>query len=173
MPMPKGRSNLACWLKTKKYLYAQVCCGVCCTDDPGCTSQWNEMWQSSTKSGDDIFTTVPSLHREMPRQCHRTGQDRTGQHSTSHHRTSHHSTAPHQESAGSTARLFLSQRRGRSHQHRCGEERFAHTPVHDNEYGNPIELEAKNGIISRIGKAYNLPTPINSLICTLLKHTNQ
>ncbi|MBL4705565.1 MAG: hypothetical protein JKY54_13660 [Flavobacteriales bacterium] len=39
--------------------------------------------------------------------------------------------------------------------------------------GNPIELGAKNGIISELGSHYNVETPINDLIVQLLKHTNK
>jgi len=35
-----------------------------------------------------------------------------------------------------------------------------------------IELMAKNGIISKIGKQYQVATPLNDLICKLLKYTN-
>ena len=39
--------------------------------------------------------------------------------------------------------------------------------------GNPIELGAKNEIISKIGKLKNLETPLNDLIITLLSNTNK
>ncbi|GAA4271180.1 ketopantoate reductase C-terminal domain-containing protein [Aquimarina gracilis] len=38
--------------------------------------------------------------------------------------------------------------------------------------GNPIELGAKNGVITEIGKQRGVPTPINDLFVTLLKKTN-
>lgn len=38
--------------------------------------------------------------------------------------------------------------------------------------GNPIEINAKNGIISSLGKKYNINTPVNDIITSLLKHTN-
>lgn len=43
----------------------------------------------------------------------------------------------------------------------------------DRLLGKPIELGAKNGIIAKLGKIYKIPTPINDLVCTLLRHTNQ
>ncbi len=39
--------------------------------------------------------------------------------------------------------------------------------------GNQIELGAKNGIISRLGKVYKVQTPINDIIVELLEHTNK
>ncbi len=39
--------------------------------------------------------------------------------------------------------------------------------------GNPIELGAKNGIISKLAQEYGIKTPINDLICGLLKYTNR
>ena len=39
--------------------------------------------------------------------------------------------------------------------------------------GNPIELGAKNGIISKLGKEYGINTPLNDLVTDLLTHTNQ
>jgi 2-dehydropantoate 2-reductase len=39
--------------------------------------------------------------------------------------------------------------------------------------GNPIELGAKNEIISEIGKLKNVETPLNDLIITLLSNTNK
>ncbi len=38
--------------------------------------------------------------------------------------------------------------------------------------GKPIELGAKNGIISKLAKQYNIETPINDLITLLLTYTN-
>ncbi len=38
--------------------------------------------------------------------------------------------------------------------------------------GKPIELSAKNGIISKLAKQYNIETPINDLITLLLTYTN-
>lgn len=38
--------------------------------------------------------------------------------------------------------------------------------------GNPIELGAKNGIISKLGKAYDVQTPINDLLCLLMSKIN-
>lgn len=43
----------------------------------------------------------------------------------------------------------------------------------DRIMGNPIELEAKNGIISTLGKQYGIKTPVNDLFVKLLTHTNQ
>lgn len=43
----------------------------------------------------------------------------------------------------------------------------------DRKNGRPIELGAKNGIISRLGAFYQVSTPINDMVCTLLKHTNK
>ncbi len=39
--------------------------------------------------------------------------------------------------------------------------------------GKPIELAAKNKIISEAGKHYNIDTPLNDLVCILLKNTNK
>jgi 2-dehydropantoate 2-reductase len=39
--------------------------------------------------------------------------------------------------------------------------------------GNSIELGAKNGIISKLAKQYNIKTPISDLITILLTHTNK
>lgn len=39
--------------------------------------------------------------------------------------------------------------------------------------GNPIELGAKNGIISKLGRHYKVETPLNDLIVGLLEHTNK
>lgn len=39
--------------------------------------------------------------------------------------------------------------------------------------GNPIELGAKNGVISDLGKHYNVNTPMNDLIVSLLSKTNR
>ena len=39
--------------------------------------------------------------------------------------------------------------------------------------GQPIELGAKNGIISDLAKSYNLETPINDLMVQLLSYTNR
>lgn len=38
--------------------------------------------------------------------------------------------------------------------------------------GKPIELGAKNGVISELGKRHNIKTPINNLIVYLLSKTN-
>lgn len=38
--------------------------------------------------------------------------------------------------------------------------------------GNPIELGAKSGAIVAIGKKHQIPTPLNELVCLLLKYTN-
>lgn len=38
--------------------------------------------------------------------------------------------------------------------------------------GNPIELGAKNGVISDIGKALGVATPLNDLVVSLLEKTN-
>ena len=37
------------------------------------------------------------------------------------------------------------------------------------EQGKPIELEAVNGFISRMGKALGVPTPVNDVIYGCLK----
>ena len=42
----------------------------------------------------------------------------------------------------------------------------------DRIHGNPIELGAKSGAIVQIGKKYQIPTPLNEMVCILLKHTN-
>ena len=39
--------------------------------------------------------------------------------------------------------------------------------------GRPIELGAKNGIISKLGEKYKIPTPLNDWVCLMLKFTNQ
>ena len=39
--------------------------------------------------------------------------------------------------------------------------------------GNPIELGAKSGAVVRCGKKYQIPTPLNELVCTLLEYTNR
>ena len=38
--------------------------------------------------------------------------------------------------------------------------------------GNPIEINAKNGIISKMGKKHNIRTPLNDTLVTLLKFVN-
>ncbi|MFK8005856.1 MAG: ketopantoate reductase family protein [Saprospiraceae bacterium] len=43
----------------------------------------------------------------------------------------------------------------------------------DRKLGRPIELGAKNGAIVNIGKKYNIETPLNELVCTLLEKTNK
>ena len=43
----------------------------------------------------------------------------------------------------------------------------------DRLQGKPIELGAKNGIISELAKEYNIKTPLNDLIVSLLKYTNK
>lgn len=43
----------------------------------------------------------------------------------------------------------------------------------DRNNGQPIELGAKNGIISKMAAFYDVNTPLNDLVCTLLKFTNQ
>ena len=43
----------------------------------------------------------------------------------------------------------------------------------DRRKGNPIELNAKNGVISQLGKKHGIETEVNDLICLLLKYTNQ
>ena len=40
----------------------------------------------------------------------------------------------------------------------------------DQRNGKPIEINAKNGVISHLGKKHNIPTPLHDLICTLLSH---
>jgi ketopantoate reductase len=42
----------------------------------------------------------------------------------------------------------------------------------DRTLGKPIELGAKNGAIGKVGKKYNLETPLHDLVCTLLGRTN-
>ncbi|BDS11868.1 ketopantoate reductase family protein [Aureispira anguillae] len=39
--------------------------------------------------------------------------------------------------------------------------------------GKTIELGAKNGIIVNLGNYYNVPTPMNHWVCTLLNYTNK
>jgi 2-dehydropantoate 2-reductase len=39
--------------------------------------------------------------------------------------------------------------------------------------GKPIELSAKNGIISELAKTYQIATPLNDLVCTLLDKVNK
>lgn len=39
-------------------------------------------------------------------------------------------------------------------------------------HGNKIELEAKNGAISKVGKYKGIPTPLNDFICTILENIN-
>jgi len=39
--------------------------------------------------------------------------------------------------------------------------------------GNKIELEAKNGAISKMAKAYGIDTPINDIFCTLIEKIEQ
>lgn len=43
----------------------------------------------------------------------------------------------------------------------------------DRLMGNPFELEAKNGIISELGKQFGIKTPLHDLVMHLLTHTNQ
>ena len=43
----------------------------------------------------------------------------------------------------------------------------------DRRKGNPIELNAKNGIIAQLGKKYGIKTTLNDLISLLLRHTNR
>lgn len=43
----------------------------------------------------------------------------------------------------------------------------------DRKLGRPIELGAKNGAISRVGKIHKIETPLNDLVCTLLGKTNK
>ena len=42
----------------------------------------------------------------------------------------------------------------------------------DRKLGKPIELGAKNEAIGKVGKKYNLETPLHDLVCTLLGRTN-
>lgn len=42
----------------------------------------------------------------------------------------------------------------------------------DRLQGNPIEVNAKNGIISQIGKQLNVPTPLNDLFTLMLSNVN-
>ncbi len=42
----------------------------------------------------------------------------------------------------------------------------------DRKLGRPIEVGAKNGAIVNIGKKYNLGTPLNDLVVTILSKTN-
>jgi len=39
--------------------------------------------------------------------------------------------------------------------------------------GRPIELGAKNGVISKMGEKYKIPTPLNNWVCLMLKYTNR
>jgi len=43
----------------------------------------------------------------------------------------------------------------------------------DRLMGQPIELGAKNGVISELGKKYKIPTPLNDWVCLTLKFTNR
>ncbi|OJJ23438.1 hypothetical protein BKI52_03495 [marine bacterium AO1-C] len=43
----------------------------------------------------------------------------------------------------------------------------------DRRMGRTIEINAKNGVISSLGKKHQIKTELNDLITTLLKHTNQ
>jgi 2-dehydropantoate 2-reductase len=43
----------------------------------------------------------------------------------------------------------------------------------DRKLGRPIELGAKNGAIVKVGEKYNIETPMNDLVCTLLERTNK
>lgn len=43
----------------------------------------------------------------------------------------------------------------------------------DRQKGNPIELGAKNGVIVKLAKEYDIITPLNDLVVQLLKHTNK
>lgn len=43
----------------------------------------------------------------------------------------------------------------------------------DRRKGNPIELNAKNGIIARLGKKHGIETATNDIISLLLKYTNR
>ena len=38
---------------------------------------------------------------------------------------------------------------------------------------HPIEINAKNGVISKYGRKHKIKTEINDIICVLLKHTNR
>jgi 2-dehydropantoate 2-reductase len=38
----------------------------------------------------------------------------------------------------------------------------------DRFYGRPMELDARNGAVVRLGRKHGIPTPINSLFVTLL-----
>ena len=38
--------------------------------------------------------------------------------------------------------------------------------------GNPLEIDVINGFISKIGKIYNVPTPINDTISSCLSLTS-
>lgn len=42
----------------------------------------------------------------------------------------------------------------------------------DRKLGKPIELGAKNGAIVNVGKKYNIETPLNDLVVTILRKTN-
>lgn len=42
----------------------------------------------------------------------------------------------------------------------------------DRRKGNPIELNAKNGVISKLGKKHKIKTELNDLVSVLLKYTN-
>jgi len=39
--------------------------------------------------------------------------------------------------------------------------------------GNPIEIDAKNGIISKLGRKHKIKTEINDIISIFLKYTNK
>ena len=41
--------------------------------------------------------------------------------------------------------------------------------VRDLEHGNRLELDALNGIVVRLGKELNVPTPVNQFIYAALK----
>ncbi len=43
----------------------------------------------------------------------------------------------------------------------------------DRLMGRPIELGAKNGVISKLGEKYKIPTPLNDWVCLMLKFTNR
>ena len=43
----------------------------------------------------------------------------------------------------------------------------------DRKLGRPIELNAKNGAISKVGKFHKIETPLNDLVCMLLEKTNK
>lgn len=45
--------------------------------------------------------------------------------------------------------------------------------LNDREKGNTIEVTAKNGVISELGKKYGIPTPLNDHFTALLKMINQ